>query len=76
MKEAWQALERIHANPVFIQEVRGNTEYDAIKIMMVTTETEQERVVQALEAGANEYIMKPFTSEVIQEKLLLLGLGN
>jgi two-component system chemotaxis response regulator CheY len=40
---------------------------------MVTTETEMERMVMALDAGANEYVMKPFTAEVISDKLRLLG---
>jgi two-component system chemotaxis response regulator CheY len=40
--------------------------------MMVTTETEQELVMQALEAGANEYLMKPFTREILVAKLSLL----
>ena len=42
--------------------------------MMVTTETEMDRVVGALDAGANEYVMKPFTNDVILEKLELLGI--
>ena len=33
------------------------------------------QVASALAAGADEYAMKPFTSEVISEKLCLLGLG-
>ena len=41
---------------------------------MVTTETEVTQMVRALEAGADEYIMKPFTRESIVEKLQLLGL--
>jgi two-component system chemotaxis response regulator CheY len=41
---------------------------------MVTTNAELENVTTALEAGANEYIMKPFTQDVIREKLELLGL--
>jgi two-component system chemotaxis response regulator CheY len=41
--------------------------------MRVTTETEIEQMVRALEAGADEYIMKPFTTEALQEKLRLLG---
>jgi two-component system chemotaxis response regulator CheY len=41
--------------------------------MMVTTETEMDRMVTALEAGANEYVMKPFTADVISDKLRLLG---
>jgi two-component system chemotaxis response regulator CheY len=41
---------------------------------MVTTNTERDQVAMALQAGANEYIMKPFTQDVIREKLGLLGL--
>jgi two-component system chemotaxis response regulator CheY len=41
--------------------------------MMVTTETEVGQMMQALEAGANEYVMKPFTKEIIADKLRLLG---
>ena len=42
--------------------------------MMVTTETEMAQVIKALEAGANEYVMKPFTKDMIVEKLTLMGL--
>jgi two-component system chemotaxis response regulator CheY len=45
-----------------------------MQLMMVTTETETDQVVRALEAGANEYVMKPFTRDVILEKLDILGL--
>jgi two-component system chemotaxis response regulator CheY len=44
--------------------------------MMVTTETEMAQVLRALEAGAQEYVMKPFTKEVIEEKLRVLGLAR
>jgi two-component system chemotaxis response regulator CheY len=40
--------------------------------MMVTTETEQEQLLRALDAGANEYLMKPFTKEILLAKLSLL----
>ena len=56
----------------FIQAVRAQPVYQAIRIMMVTTETEQSQVIRALEAGANEYLMKPFTKEVLVAKLSLL----
>jgi two-component system, chemotaxis family, chemotaxis protein CheY len=56
----------------FIQAVRAKREYDSIRIMMVTTETEQDQVLRALNAGANEYMMKPFTREVLVAKLSLL----
>ena len=45
-------------------------------LMMVTTETEKHQIERALEAGANEYVMKPFTKEVMQEKLDILGLRD
>jgi len=41
---------------------------------MVTTESEIQRVSYAMDAGANEYIVKPFTQEIITQKLRLLGL--
>jgi two-component system chemotaxis response regulator CheY len=58
----------------FVKEVRKNDEYATAKIMMVTIESEMDTVVQALEAGADEYVMKPFTKETISEKMALLGL--
>lgn len=58
----------------FVQAVRAESSWDAMQLMMVTTETEIDQVVKALEAGANEYVMKPFTRDVILEKLDILGL--
>ncbi len=58
----------------FVKAVRAESVYDNMKLMMVTTESEIEQVAQALEAGANEYAMKPFTKEVILEKLSLIGI--
>jgi two-component system chemotaxis response regulator CheY len=56
----------------FITAVRAERAFDAVRIMMVTTETEQEQVLRALRAGANEYLMKPFTREILVAKLGLL----
>ena len=56
----------------FIKAVRAQRTYDGVRIMMVTTETEQEQVLRALAAGANEYVMKPFTKEILVAKLSLL----
>ena len=53
--------------------IRGDHQYDKVPLMMVTSETEMGQMAKALEAGANEYVMKPFTKEVIAEKLALLG---
>jgi len=58
----------------FVRAVRAEQNYDGVLLMMVTTETEMENVVRALAAGANEYVMKPFTKEIILEKLRLFGL--
>jgi two-component system chemotaxis response regulator CheY len=48
--------------------------YDDVKVMMVTTEAENDFIVRALNAGADEYLMKPFDDESLSEKLGLLGL--
>lgn len=60
----------------FVRYVRTRAEFSAVPIMMVTTETEFDHVSMALEAGANEYVMKPFTKEIIAEKLSLLGISR
>jgi two-component system, chemotaxis family, chemotaxis protein CheY len=58
----------------FVQAVRADAAFGEMKLMMVTTEAELARVQAAMEAGADEYVMKPFTSEVLQDKLSMLGL--
>ena len=58
----------------FVRAVRQDNAYDEVPLMMVTTEDTMDRVVEALNAGANEYVMKPFTSESIIEKLEILDL--
>jgi two-component system chemotaxis response regulator CheY len=44
-----------------------------LPIIMITTEGSMEYVTRAIEAGANEYLMKPFTKESLRDKLALLG---
>jgi two-component system chemotaxis response regulator CheY len=58
----------------FVKRVRAIPFYASSALMMVTTETEVEQMVLALEAGANEYVMKPFTADIIADKLRLMGL--
>lgn len=48
--------------------------YCDVKVMMVTTEAENDCIVRALDAGADEYLMKPFDEESLTAKLALLGL--
>ncbi len=56
-------LKRLRQNPVF----------SSLVVVMVTTETEMGQMVAAIEAGANEYVMKPFTREILVEKLQMAG---
>ncbi len=59
----------------FVTALRTEEKYKTLPIMMVTTETEMENVTKALAAGANEYIMKPFTKETVKEKMAILGVA-
>jgi len=58
----------------FLERLRADPRYASVKVVMVTTETEVSQMVKALAAGANEYVMKPFTKEILAEKLRMLGL--
>ncbi len=60
----------------FVCRVRQRPEYDAMRVMMVTTECELDAVMRALEAGADEYLMKPFTQDALREKLAMLSLDE
>jgi two-component system chemotaxis response regulator CheY len=40
-----------------------------VPIYMITTEAEKNRVVEAIQAGVNDYLVKPFTQDALQEKL-------
>jgi two-component system chemotaxis response regulator CheY len=57
-----------------ITAVRAEPLWRDITLMMVTTEGEEAQIVRALAAGAHEYVVKPFTPEIIADKLSVLGL--
>ncbi len=57
-----------------LKQIRRNPRFDSLKVLMVTTETEMGQMASALAAGANEYVMKPFTKDILLEKLDLVGL--
>ncbi len=57
-----------------VKQLRLNPDFSSLKVIMVTTETEVDHIVSALEAGANEYVMKPFTKDILKEKLELVGI--
>jgi two-component system chemotaxis response regulator CheY len=48
--------------------------FSGTKVLMVTTEAENDFILRALEAGADEYLMKPFNHEALDEKLVMLGM--
>lgn len=58
----------------FVEAVRAEPAWAGIRLIMVTTEIDKVHVIRALEAGADEYLMKPFTDEMVREKLAILGL--
>jgi len=58
-----------------VEAVRRDKTLSRVKLMMVTTESEMSQMERALSAGANEYVLKPFTKEVITGKLKLLDVG-
>jgi two-component system chemotaxis response regulator CheY len=59
----------------FVKALRAKSEYKEIPILMVTTEAAKEDILTALRSGVNNYIVKPFTPETLQEKVFkLLGI--
>ncbi len=51
--------------------LRARPDCDGLPVLMVTTESETDQVIKALEAGADEYLMKPFTREALLAKVQL-----
>lgn len=85
-----EGLERMHASASFdlalvdwnmpamsgldmVRQLRAEG-FASVKILMVTTEAENEYIQRALDAGADEYLMKPFEAEALADKLAMLGL--
>ena len=58
----------------FLRALRALPGGDAPKVVFCTTENDLDNIRTALEAGANEYIMKPFDNEIMQAKLSQVGL--
>lgn len=56
---------------VALREMPGNED---VQVIFCTTENDLEHIQKAIAAGANEYIMKPFDSEIIQSKFTQVGL--
>jgi two-component system, chemotaxis family, chemotaxis protein CheY len=52
-----------------LREIRGNSQTASLPVLMVTAEGLKENVMEAVKAGVNNYVVKPFTAEVLQEKI-------
>ena len=59
-----------------LKQLRQKPDLSSLVVVMVTTETELDQMAAALEAGANEYVMKPFTKDILVEKLQLAGIHS
>ena len=58
----------------FIKHFRALPNGGVTKVIVCTIETDKNHIEQAMESGANEYIMKPFNDEIIKDKMLQVGL--
>lgn len=89
--QAWEILDSIDGIKVLItdwnmpemngldlvKKVRADGRFSDIPIIMVTTEGGKAEVITALKAGVNNYIVKPFTPQVLKEKLeVVLGIND
>lgn len=52
-----------------LRNIRGDTGLKHLPVLMVTAEAKKENIVEAAQAGANGYIVKPFTAATLEEKL-------
>ena len=52
-----------------VQEIRKDPDLKHLPVLMVTAEAKKENVLLAIKAGVNNYIVKPFTAEVLKEKI-------
>jgi two-component system chemotaxis response regulator CheY len=52
-----------------LKEVRANEKLKDLKVLLVSAEAEKENIIQAAQAGTNEYVVKPFTADVLGKKI-------
>jgi two-component system, chemotaxis family, chemotaxis protein CheY len=52
-----------------LRSIRADDKLKTIPVLMVTAEAQKENLVEAIQAGVSNYIVKPFTAEVLQEKM-------
>lgn len=56
-----------------LAQIKANPQWQSVQVVMVTTEGNQARVMEAVGLGAVGYVRKPFTADQIKEKLLALS---
>jgi two-component system chemotaxis response regulator CheY len=56
----------------FVRQIRAQNLAPGVPVVMITTESSEEHVKQAIQAGARSYIRKPFTAEQVKERILPL----
>jgi two-component system chemotaxis response regulator CheY len=60
-----------------LKRLKADTRFKTIPVMMVTTEVERAKVIEAISAGAKNYVMKPFSHEDLMAKIMQsLGRGE
>src|ERR1700677_3504291 len=59
-----------------VKQFREDPELASLKVLMVTTKIEMGEMASALEAGADEYLLKPFTKRILVEKLELVEMPS
>ncbi len=57
----------------FLKALRASTDLDQPMVIMCTTENDMSRIVEAMQPAANQYIMKPFTEDIVRGKLYETG---
>lgn len=54
----------------FLREIKGRPRLSEIPVIMLTTESERRKMIEAIEAGAKHYLTKPFQPETLATKIL------
>ena len=52
-----------------LKAVRADANLSAIPVLMVTAEAKRDQIIEAAQAGVNGYVVKPFTAQVLKEKI-------
>ncbi|MBM4336902.1 MAG: response regulator [Deltaproteobacteria bacterium] len=60
----------------FLREIKGRQKLAEIPVIMLTTESERRKMIEAIEAGAKHYLTKPFQPETLATKILQCAGGG